>query len=338
MKYFLLPCVFFVFVLHSTIVQHQTEVVYGWNTSPTELVGVGRRSAIESVWTAATTSSAIVSAVPSSRAATAVEETNALLSVVTDPDTYSALAYAPPQNDATTPLILVLHGAGRNQESIIEGLANPLGEHAGLIPSLIAAAGGGIPHAAPDLLLEKFAVLAPYSYGKTSFYNDPRQKLLTFLQWAIEHRNTNECRLNFDPRKIIVLGFSDGATVAVELLTTRKFAAGVICSYGYTGKTLPAPALERLADIPMWVFHSADDVIFDVSNSDRLVQQLRATRGTTNAAREGNEDDDGLVRYSRFETDPENLPRRVRGHSMGITASKSSRVYEWMLAVPPIER
>ena len=100
-------------------------------------------------------------------------------------------------------------------------------------------------------------------------------------------------------------------------MTTRRFAGAIVCSYGYTGQSLPGPARERLAGLPMWVFHSADDVIFNVSNSDRLVQQVQA-------------------RYNRYDRDPENLPARVRGHSMGITASKQPEVYEWMLQQPPI--
>lgn len=244
------------------------------------------------------------------------------LKVVTDPDTYSALAYAPPNNAniESTPLILVLHGAGKNDKEILQDLANPNGEHAGLIPSLIAS------QTAPSNLLENFCVLAPYSFGKPSFYDDPRRNLLQFVDWAIQNQNTEALPLRFDPRRIILFGFSDGATVAIELLTTKRFAAGVICSYGYSGKSLPSQALDRLSNLPIWVFHSTDDVIFDVRNSDRLVQQLEDVNsskgGTTSAS---------SVKYSRYNNDPENLPPRVRGHSMGITASKSVELYDWMI-------
>ena len=193
------------------------------------------------------------------------------LQVVKDPNTYSALAYAPPPNVDNTkpPLILVLHGAGRNDLDIIADLADHKGEHAGLIPSLIASG------QAPPELLQNFAVLPPYSYGRPSFYHDPRKQLLDFVEWA---KSSEDCPISFDPNRIILFGFSDGATVVVELLTTRRFAGGVICSsrYGFTGSTLPPRAVERLANLPLWVFHSADDVFFYVQNSDRLVQQLRA--------------------------------------------------------------
>ena len=231
-------------------------------------------------------------------------------------------------------MILVLHGAGKNDLDILSNLGNSLGEHSGLIPSLIMSGN------APSILLDNFVVLAPYSYGKLSFYEEPRSKLLNFVNWAIENRNTSTCPINFDPNRIILFGFSDGATVAIELLTTRRFVGGVICSYGYSGQNLPSRAIQLLNGIPIWVFHSADDVIFDITKtSDRLVQQLRQQSRS-----QQQEDQDApsllsnsssLIRYSRYDKDPENLPdKRVRGHvSMGITASKLPEVYEWMLQI-----
>lgn len=275
--------------------------------------------------------------VPSKARATAAERTGSSkdhpLLVVNDPKTYQALAYAPPPTSSsssttttttTPPLILVLHGAGKNDLPIIQDLADPKGEHAGLIPSLIASGN------APSVLLDNFAVLAPYSSGRTSYYGDPRGQLLDFVDWAIDNQNTATLPIRFDPDKIVLFGFSDGATVAVELMTTRRFRAGIVCSYGYSGKALPSKALERLVNLPMWVFHSQDDVIFDVANSDRLVKQLR-TINQHNRPKDADATD--IVRYSRFTTDPENLPRRVRGHSMGITASESPDVYEWLLTM-----
>ncbi len=285
--------------------------------------GLDRRSAI-------TGSAALLSCPflepPSNALASTSSNENSVypnLKVVKDPETYSALSYAPPNNanNPNSPLILVLHGAGKNDKNILEDLANPVGEHAGLIPSLIASG------SAPSNLLDNFCVLAPYSFGKPSFYNDPRKNLLQFVNWAIQNQNTEALPLQFDPKRIVLFGFSDGATVTVELLTTKRFAAGVICSYGFSGKALPPQALDRLSNIPMWVFHSKDDVIFDVGNSDRLVKQLN----TVNEIEGSAENNGSRIKYSRYNSDPENLPPRVRGHSMGITASKSTELYDWMM-------
>ena len=47
---------------------------------------------------------------------------------------------------------------------------------------------------------------------------------------------------------------------------------------------------------------------------------------------------DGLLPYYcfRHRRDQEGFTGRVQGHSTGITASRSSEVYEWLLAQPPL--
>jgi predicted peptidase len=240
--------------------------------------------------------------------------------VVTDPDSYSALAYEPPVSTFkpdSRPLILFLHGAGMNERDI-RNLCDTKGEHAGLLPSLVCS------NRAPKVLLDTFCILAPYSYQKRSFYEEPRSKLLRFLEWAKSDAGRAAGCPRFDPSRVFLFGFSDGATVGVELLTTRKFRAGVICSYGFTGPKLPDLALQRLKGIPVWVWHSADDVIFPVDCSDRLVKSLTIE----------NEDNGGdLIRYSRFDTDPEGFTGSVRGHTAGITASKSPELYKWLASL-----
>jgi predicted peptidase len=86
------------------------------------------------------------------------------------------------------------------------------------------------------------------------------------------------------------------------------------------------------------VYHSQDDVIFDVHNSDRLVAQLQYINNEdkNNHRHQQQQQQKQLIRYSRFTKDPENLPPSIRGHSMGITASKSSELYNWLLEVTMI--
>jgi hypothetical protein len=59
-----------------------------------------------------------------------------------------------------------------------------------------------------------------------------------------------------------------------------------------------------------------------VACSDRLVRSLRRVGGR-----------DDIVRYTRFERDPEGFVGAVRGHSTGITASKSPEVFRWLLSI-----
>mmetsp|Transcript_25677 Transcript_25677/g.85705 ORF Transcript_25677/g.85705 Transcript_25677/m.85705 type:complete len:390 (-) Transcript_25677:272-1441(-) len=232
---------------------------------------------------------------------------------VTDPQTYSALAYAPPGASGKLPLIVVLHGAGSN-ELDVWNLANPQGEHAGLPPSLLTSG------TAPTELADNFAVVAPYSAGKRSFYEEPRGRMLRFVDWVCSEAGRQAGCPNVDPTRIFLLGFSDGATVGVELATTRRFAGGVFAAYGFTGD-LPALAAERLKDLPIWVFHSADDVIFRVSCSDKLVKTLRTVNSRD------------VVRYTRYDRDQEGFTGAVRGHSTGITASRQPDIYSWMLSI-----
>jgi len=262
---------------------------------------------------------AVVSSLPARAGAAAEAErvgrtsgagTSALLREVTDPATYSALSYAPP-GKSRLPLIVVLPGAGENKRDVWN-LVDPRGEHRGLAPSLLAT---GL---APSSLSENFAVVAPYAKGLLSFYAEPRSKMLAFINWVLSPAGRAAGCPDVDPSRVFLFGFSDGATEAVELLTTKqrfgpneevrsKFAGGVICSYGFTG-TLPAAAASRLSDVPVWEFHSAVDAIFDVANSDRLVATLRRA-GTKN----------DVVRYTRYDTDPENVTGSARGHTCGRT-------------------
>ena len=256
-------------------------------------------------------------AVGTAAAAASPAAAQTLLEVV-DPQTYRALSYTPPgPQSKPLPLLVVLHGAGLN-DGPVWNLADPNGEHAGLAPSLLASG------RAPPELADNFAVVAPYvGAGKRSFYEEPRRKLLDFVQWVCSDAGRLAGCASIDPSRVFLFGFSDGATVAVELATTRRFAATVVASYGFTGE-LPARATQLLRGLPTWVFHSADDVIFSVENSDRLVRSLRQLGGD-------------YVRYTRYDSDQEGFTGRVQGHSTGITASKNAEVYRWLLSLPAAE-
>ncbi|KAL3783741.1 hypothetical protein HJC23_004860 [Cyclotella cryptica] len=140
------------------------------------------------------------------------------------------------------PLVVLLHGAGTNQHSALyeftqSGSPSSLaGDHTQLPPFLLAN------NQAPAYLAENFVVVAPY-VGKGK-----RESLSLF-------------------------GFSEGATLAVELATTRTFHALILASYGFTG-TLPTMAIERLQGMPVRVFHSIGDDVYSVKCSNKLVESL----------------------------------------------------------------
>ena len=262
---------------------------------------------------------------------------------ISDPNSYSALVYIPSEStpSSTTviqnklPVLLVLHGAAKN-ELPIWNLANSEGEHSflplGVLASSFLSTNDSMSSReviAPSLLSEGFVVVTPYSYGKRSFYEEPRSKILQFVNYITSFSSSSSNVLNdttdtnssqtrallkrIDPTRIFLFGFSDGATLGIELLTTQKFKAGVFCSYGFTG-VLPKLALERLANLPIWIFHAVDDEIFPVSCSDRLVNSLQSVNDEMKKKE--------IVRYSKLEKG---------GHVMpAVVASRSSEVFEWL--------
>ena len=258
-----------------------------------------------------TTVSACLCALPARVAALPVPGGN--LMEVSDPNTYSALVYSPSVPKTKLPLLVFLHGAGENNIGPWD-LADTKGEHRGLLPSLLASG------RAPPELTDNFAVVAPYSAGRRSFYEEPRSRLLEFVNWVCSDEGREAGCPDVDTSRVFLFGFSDGATVGVELATTGRFSGCIFAAYGFTGE-LPSLALERLKNIPIWMFHCADDVIFPVSCSDKLVKSLRKVN------------DQNVVRYTRFEKDQEGFTGSVKGHSSGITASRMPKVYEWLLSI-----
>ena len=56
-----------------------------------------------------------------------------------------------------------------------------------------------------------------------------------------------------DRDRKFLFGFSDGATEGIELMCTGKFVTGVLAAYGFT-RVLPQLALDRLKDLPIWMY------------------------------------------------------------------------------------
>ena len=116
-----------------------------------------------------------------------------------------------------------------------------------------------------------------------------------------------------DPARVFLFGFSDGATVGVELATSRRFAAVVCAAYGFTGD-LPAAALDRLRDVPFWMIHSEDDEVFAPRCSERFVAALRAASSRP-----------GDVKLSKL--------RGLDHVGTALAASSAPATYEWLLGL-----
>jgi len=251
---------------------------------------------------------------------------------IQDPDTYSAVAYIPPLNSSkdpmVVPLMVILHGAGKNQGSALYEFTNcgssasPRGDHSQLPLAFLSN------HQAPAALADNFVVVAPYvGRGKEgSLYDEPRAKVLSFITWFRQWVTRHQSSLRIDPEKISLFGFSEGATLAVELATTRQFHALILASYGFTG-TLPRLAIERLNGVSMWVFHSEGDEIYDIDCSKRLVESLLPSNGMDVFDRKDR------IKFTKLQP-MEGTTEQGRGLEhvkSALVASRSEEVFSWLL-------
>ena len=186
---------------------------------------------------------------------------------------------------------------------------------------------------APASLNENFVVVAPYvGKGKQgSLYDEPRGKVLAFLKWFrrwVEENNS----IIINPQKVSLFGFSEGATLAVELGTTRMFNALILASYGFTG-TLPTLAIERLQGIPMWIFHSIGDDVYNIECSNRLVESLLSYQSGADIFSVGDR-----IKFTKLK--PVERPTAATRISdsgsiehvrSALRASSSEDVYSWLL-------
>jgi predicted esterase len=255
---------------------------------------------------------------------------------IRDPDTYSAVVYIPPKTkkrstDNSLRLIVLLHGAGNNQYSALYEFTNlgstnsRPGDHTQLPLALLAN------NQAPEILADNFVVVAPYvGKGKQgSLYDEPRTKVISFVKW-FRRWAEEEQSISINPQKISLFGFSEGSTLAVELATTRLFNAVILASYGFTG-TLPKLAIERLQGVPIWVFHSIRDDVYDIQCSKRLVESLVTYQGATDVFDVGD-----TVKFTKLKpvegNDYNGGVDRGREHvRSALIASRSEEVYSWVL-------
>ena len=296
---------------------------------PSSSSGIDRRQVLQSV---SNLGLPLVIAYPSNNIAQAADPPSCCsrgkIFEVNDPDTYSGVAYIPPiqKSSGPYPLLVVLHGAGNNQHNALyeftDSTSTPPGDHFNLPPYLLST------NQAPSSLSDNFVVVAPYvGKGKRSLYDEPRSNILSFIKWFnsyIESQTLDDgSKIAINRQRVSLFGFSEGSTLAIELGTTRQFNGVVLCSYGFTG-ILPKMAIERLQGVPIWVFHSTADDVYDIKCSNQLVESLLAYEGNT-------------LKFTKL------LPQQSKnggGNGDGyehvrsaLVASQNNEVYTWLLSL-----
>ena len=192
------------------------------------------------------------------------------------------LLYLPPAYDtsrAAWPLVLFLHGAGERGTDLDQVKAHGL-------PRLLAA-GKEFP----------FVAVSPQWPDEDSGWDTD---VLSALLDEIEER------WRIDPDRVYVTGLSMGGSGTWALATAEpdRFAAiAPICGRGRPRKA------ERIAHIPVWVFHGAKDEVVEIEASREMVDALEACGSNV-----------------RFTIYPE------AGHDSWTETYGNPAFYEWLLA------
>jgi len=175
-------------------------------------------------------------------------------------------------------LMLFLHGGGESG-----GELDQLKESG---PPMLLAEGKQFP----------FLVLAPQNPHAKKWWNT--HALMQLLDSVVADNRV-------DPRRIYLSGLSRGGSAAWTLATQypERFAAlAVVC-----GMAPEAYAHWVDREMPIWVFHGAEDPVIDVGEADRMVDKLKKMGYQ--------------VRYTRYGD---------VGHDAWTKAYRTDSLYSWM--------
>ncbi len=175
-------------------------------------------------------------------------------------------------------LLLFLHGGGESGQELTE-----LKKHG---PPKMMAEGYPFP----------FLVLAPQNPNEKQWWDVRAIKHL--LDSIVENNRV-------DKKRIYLTGLSRGGSAAWEMAVQYpdKFAAlAVVCGMA------PVPYAHWLdKEMPVWVFHGADDEVIPVGESDAMVSKLKEMGFA--------------VKYDRYEG---------VGHNSWTKAYANDELYDWM--------
>jgi len=201
------------------------------------------------------------------------------------------------------PVIVFLHGAGES----------------GSDPNKVALQGPPrLVQTNPDF---PFVVVSPQnSAGRGGFSGTMAAAVAELVELLPRELST-------DPRRVYLTGVSMGGfgTWSVASTFPHLFAAiAPICGGGDTSSVV-----ENLKQMPVWVWHGANDVVIPVRESDKLVDALRKARPHHPE----------LVKYTRLEHAPGHdeqwaaagIPE-MPGHASWVPAYKiDSELWNWFL-------
>jgi phospholipase/carboxylesterase len=167
---------------------------------------------------------------------------------------------------APTPLLLLLHGVGSNEEDLF-GLAPYLDERFLIVSARAPVVMGPASYGWFNIEYTQRGLVADLEQAKISL-----QQLLGFIDELVETYRA-------DDRGVYLLGFSQGAMMSLALALTRpeKFAGAVIMSGRYPSQVLEhGPDLKALKGKPFLVTHGIYDPVLPIEQGRAVRTQLEA--------------------------------------------------------------
>jgi predicted peptidase len=227
-------------------------------------------------------------------------------SVVSGGKTYSYQVYLPAgwNNKKKWPVILFLHGAGeRGEDGLVQtevGIGTAIRRYSDRVPAVVVL---------PQCL-------------KNRWWSEPQMQSM-----AIASLEKTVAEFNGDRTRLYLTGLSMGGYGTWAIVTNHpgKFAAlAVICGGVRPPRAVPrppgtpdttavadpyGPVAQKVGNTPVWVFHGAADPVVPVSESQKMVEAIKANNGN--------------VKYSEYEG---------VGHNSWDKAYSDQEFFQWMLA------
>lgn len=147
------------------------------------------------------------------------------------------------------PVVFTLHGKGSNQKNMF-GLVSPLAED-----FILIGIRGNLPLGAGYQYYDLISLGNP----KREMFDDAVKQLVAFIEYATE-------KYPIDPRRRYVLGFSQGAILAMTLaLTMGGQLKGIAALNGYVPDFVKSEyPLRSVEDVSVFVSHGEFDSVFPV--------------------------------------------------------------------------
>ena len=217
-----------------------------------------------------------------------------------------------PDGNASWPLLVTLHGAEEYGEQPWKMLT------VGAEGTVADLASRGAPQ------LKRFVTVAPQAPSR----GDMRAAPTGWSGWRVAARllalvDELTPQLGIDASRIYLTGASMGGSGVWDIAArySHRFAAAVVCSGEGPKRVAPRTAAMALRELPLWVFHSANDAQAPVVLTDDAVALQRRVGGEH-------------IKYTRLENGP--APRVypwVKGHATWLVAfGASSPVWDWLLS------